>query len=162
MGKEQTLGASELAAARPDSVRTSNPTSAVVSPKVVGGGVGARVRPEQPPDVASKWVWRHGEWCIAPGSYDLARQQALGIPLKASEVARQQLTGTQGEARYQALKEAALQNPMGSAPLKASEYAAPTTNIAEAALAYQAMKRDEGVTISLADATRAIAPRRQR
>jgi hypothetical protein len=104
-------------------VRTSNPTGATLSRSValVGGAQGARVRPEQPPDVASKWVWKDGQWCIAPGSYDLARQQALGIPLKASEVRAQRLTASEREAVYQQLKAEALRNPMGSVPIKAAE-----------------------------------------
>jgi hypothetical protein len=160
--KEQLLRASEDIGPGPGMVRTSNPTGAVVSRSVVGGAPDARVRPEQPPSVASRWIWKDGEWVQAPGSFDVARQQALGIPLKASEVVRQKLSAGEREARYQLLKAEALHNPMGSAPLKASEYAGPTSSLAEAAQAYMAMKRDEGVKITLAEATIAVSPRRTR
>jgi hypothetical protein len=156
--REQTLRASEDIGPGPGMVRTSGLQA---SPTV--GGPAKRQGPAQPPEAdPGGFDWRDGQWQRRPSSYELARQQALGIPLKASEVRDQRLTASEREATYQLLKAEALRNPMGSAPLKASEYTGPTDGLAEAALAYQAMRRDEGVKITLAEATIAVAPRRTR
>ncbi len=102
----------------PPSVRTVNPTS---GPSSVGGAVGARIPPAQPPARPSQWVWRDGQWVISPGSFEAARQQALGIPLKASEVAAQKLTASERESRYRQLKADTLRSLAPRTPIKASE-----------------------------------------